>query len=261
MQHFVQSLIFVTNSHTCRELPHDLSRFPAIVFHAESASVCSKIRDVAQYVPDQFENMYFSADGNNSIEIVFARNRSVVHTSGTVIEFVQGYAHPLLGDVNFAALLGIAIPKAFLVTDDEVDRFRDFFSAFQESAFIGKVALAQFNERFPHRKLTEADLPAIVLERPQLPLVTLRNVRPQSVGQFATVKKLLSERSGGVRRRRGGGKPFKTAIPLQFHTERFWFTLTLAIVTITGTVGFIFVRARACIHHTDRTPASVFPVV
>jgi hypothetical protein len=257
--HFTESLLSVVQHFSCQKVPDTLSTFPAFVFGGPLSSVCQKIRDITEYVPDQVSKMYYTVGTDARLVVWFSQNKSIVHKTGSEIEFIQYYSHPILDDLNFGNLLSFLGPKAFLITNnpDDCDHFRRFFQEFEGSALIGKAGLIQFNERFTQSQLNTDQLPAIVLERSPLPLVQFTNVRADDETQLDNVRAALNERESVRPPRRFG---WKKSAPLEFRKDRFIFTSGLAIATIIAAVAIILHTASACIHHTDRNPSPVFLV-
>jgi hypothetical protein len=261
--HFTESLIAVTRSCPCRSFAGNFSTFPTFVFHGPLTSGCEKVRAIAQYVPNQIDAMYYAVDDTKKTVVWLNRTESVVHRSGSEVEFVEHFSHSMLADVNFANLFSFGRTKAYLVTDNlsDCDRFRDFFRTFERQALIGRAQVMQYNEKFPRSSLKAKELPAIVLERPRLPVVAFRNVNSENLKQLESVRNAMNEKYDPAIRQIRDAFVWKKSPPPELRKGRFLFSFGLSILTIAATVAAIVHNAYQCIHHTNRSTAPVFPVV
>jgi hypothetical protein len=249
---YVKSLISLQTREVCQEVTE---KFPSLLVHAVSQeSACALIREIAWYVPDQVDRIFWMNDsGKFRVEMRMSENRSVLFRGGHRAEkyaaFIREYMLGQWGHFDSVQMESHYRERGILVYSDrtELERFNGSFSDYYDRILFGHVQVDDFRARYPTVRVADSDLPAMAIADSRNGIVMLGKADPDRPDFRSDLNKALSRQLDSSRRYRV--KPRRRGAHKEIPESRMFWCMGITFTTIVGTITMIVRSTMRCLNH------------
>jgi hypothetical protein len=253
MQNYVNSLITLQTTEICHKINHSNLTFPSFILRSfSSESSCAVIHEIAVYVPDQVQRIFWNDDsGKFRAEMRINNNLTIFYSGPHRVEkyaaFIREYTFAQWGSWDPIQVDSPSRILAFVVYSniEDLSQFVSNFSEYYDKVLFGQMAASNFRRRYPTIHLSDFDLPAMAISDSGHRFMLIKRIHPDHQ-RFRSLFKAVNKRRFGSAMKYVL-KPKSQPISTEIDWNRFAYCLGIAIITIVGTVSVIFDKVRKCV--------------